>query len=264
MVTAPDALTLPAARERRSFGRSALAVTAVVPLMLPLIWSGYRLGLLPDPVLAALSPLEAPWSVRDPLGVYALLLVLAWFALAYRGRRVQWWELPLVLLGSAVVLPRVGNCWLAALALVPPLGMQLARREPRGALALSAACVFAALALLLLNRPAVLPDAAASAVLKVQGGVLADWRWAPALQSRAPDRIVLGGRGLHGEPTTYWLDYLRVVQGHERWDAILRSYDARVLLLDAQQHRLAAEVVRASAEWHVVLDEGGVLVAERR
>src|SRR5256885_17254669 len=112
MVTAPDRLTLPDAPPRSAAaGRVFLALATVLPLVAPLVWTGYRLSPLPDPVRSALSPLEAPWSVRDPLGLWALLLGLLWFGLAYRAERRAWWELLLLLLGAAIILPRVGNAW---------------------------------------------------------------------------------------------------------------------------------------------------------
>src|SRR4051812_47433107 len=103
MVTAPERLTLhPPVHARADRVMPLLTVCAVVPLLVPLAWSGYRLAFAPDTVRAALSNLEAPWSIRDPLGVWALLLVLTWFGLAYRARKMAWWEMPLVLLGAAV------------------------------------------------------------------------------------------------------------------------------------------------------------------
>jgi hypothetical protein len=75
---------------------------------------------------------------------------------------------------------------------------------------------------------------------------------------------VLASGGPASESTEFWLDYLRVAQGHERWAEILRTYDIGVVVLDAHdRERLAAELIRRSNEWRVISDDGQVLVAER-
>jgi len=266
MVTAPDAVTLHFAPPRPATRGRLLAATAMLPLVLPLVWSGYRVSLLPDTARAALSPLEAPWSIRDPLGVWALLLVVAWFGLAYHRRRADWWELPFVLLGAAVVLPRLGNAWLAAPLLVLPLGMQLRNLRVSRAVTVVAAvvCVALGLALLLRVRPPELPAEVATTALTTQGTVFADYRWAPALQQRLAGRSVLGSNGIDGESTDYWLDYLRVLQGHERWASILRDLGVRALILAPEQRQqLALALVRGSPEWRVLVDDDRAFVAER-
>src|SRR3954467_11048747 len=134
MVSAPERLTLSGSRRtpRARIWIGLLAAALVAPLGPPPAGSGYRRAFAPDTVRAARSNLEAPWSIREPLGVWALLLVLTWFGLAYRSRAMGWWEMPLVLLGAAVALPRIGNAWLSALLLALPLWAQLARlRMPR-------------------------------------------------------------------------------------------------------------------------------------
>src|SRR2546421_72455 len=153
MVSAPERLTLSASRRtpRARMWVGLLAAAFVAPLLLPLAWSGYRLAFAPGSVRAALSNLEAPWSIRDPLGGVGLL------------------PLP--------------------------------------------------------------PETVAAALQSNGSAVFADWRWAPTLQAALPAQQVLGSKGIAGESDDYWMDYLRVVQGHERWDTILRDMNARVLLV---------------------------------
>src|SRR5205823_7349011 len=137
------------------------------PLIAPLLWSGFRLRLSTDPVLAAVASVEAPWSIRDPLGVWALLLSLIWFAVAYWRRQAPWWQIVLVLAADAVALPRVGNVWLSALLLVAPLAAQVDRwRWLFGALG-----VAAAVALTTLLRPPALARAAVDAARSANGAV---------------------------------------------------------------------------------------------
>src|ERR1700730_3360150 len=102
-----------------------IAMCAVLPLLAPDVWSGFRLA-QSDPVLSAISSAEQPLSVRSASGVWAIALALAWFSLAYWHRRVTLWEAALVLVGGAVALARLGNTWIAALAFVVPLGRQRA------------------------------------------------------------------------------------------------------------------------------------------
>lgn len=247
-----------------------LAACAVLPLATPLLWGGGRLSAHIDAVLAVVDPpLEAPLSVRSPLGVWALLVTLVWFGLAYRARRVTWWEFPLVAIGGAVALVRVGNVWLDGLLLIAPVARQVnaSHVSPSRALAVSGGCVMVALALAISGRPLPLPLTALDTALhsSAHGRIFADARWAPELQRHSPTvGIVLGGLGLAAESDAYWLDYLRVGHGHARWDTILRNYDARVVVLDGQdRQRAAAELVRVAANWRVLVDDGGVLVAER-
>jgi hypothetical protein len=260
MVTAPDRLTLSSSATRAGGGGWWLAIAIVLPLIVPLVWSGFRLAFLPDSVLAALSSTEAPWSIRDPLGVWALLLVLTWFGLAYRARSARWWELPLVLLAATVMLPRMGNGWLTALLLVLPLRRQVGLpSHGRTLIAAAVGCAIVAAALTIASRPAPLPQAAPSSAA---GAVFADHQWASELQRRLPARVVLGGRGLAGESTDYWLDYLRVVQGHERWATILRDHGVRAVIL-APDARAAIALLRVTPEWRVLQDDDSGFVAER-
>jgi hypothetical protein len=147
---------------------------------------------------------------------------------------------------AAVALPRVGNVWLSALLLAPPL----AKQAPRTWLAPLGLVVAAVLTLLM--RPPALSQAAVEAARNAGGAVFSDWRWAREV----------GGTGMDQAATEYWLDYLRVAQGHERWDEILQGY--QVVVLDAaDRERLGAEQVRQAADWQVLFDSQGVLVAER-
>ena len=70
--------------------------------------------------------------------------------------------------------------------------------------------------------------------------------------------------GLQSESKDFWLDYLRVAQGHVRSADILRQMNVDLVVLDAAgQQRQAADLVRSSANWRVTFDADGVLVAER-
>src|SRR5579859_6844657 len=110
---------------------SVLAALAVLPLLAPELWVGFRLGLA-DAALAVIAPTEQPLSVRSPGGLWAMFLALAWFGLAYAQRRFGRWEAALVLIGGVAALARLGNAWVDALAIVVPLGRQLsiARFKP--------------------------------------------------------------------------------------------------------------------------------------
>src|SRR6266851_3757328 len=61
------------------------AMTAVLPLFAPEIWSGFRIA-QSEAVLSVIAAAEQPLSVRSPGGLWAMLLALAWFALAYWHR----------------------------------------------------------------------------------------------------------------------------------------------------------------------------------
>ena len=96
------------------------------------------------------------------------------------------------------------------------------------------------------------------------GTVFADWQWAPGLQRAAgKDRSVLAGAGLASETNEFWVDYLRVTQGHERWSEALTRMNVQLLVLDVSASHPAADLVRASADWRVTYDADGALVAER-
>ena len=76
MVTASDVQPTSTAGSRgnaRAWPPWLFAACLVLPLVAPLVWTGFRIRLYSDPVLAAVSPVEAPWSIRDPLGAWALL-----------------------------------------------------------------------------------------------------------------------------------------------------------------------------------------------
>jgi hypothetical protein len=238
MVAAPERLTQTAVQSRIQLRAAVLTACALLPLIVPLVWSGLSVRLQTNIALAALSPLEAPWSIREPLSAWALLLCVAWFALAYSGRHTKWWELPLVLLGAAVMLPRVGNAWLTAFLLTVPLYRQLGAAS-RWLLLAIVICLVASAALLVRSRP---PE--------------------PRVVALTADGTALGGQPLNSESTEFWLDYLRVVQGHERWQHILDGWRVhRVQVRDAPQ---LAELVRDSEDWHVLGDDGATLTAERR
>lgn len=245
-----------------------IAMCAVLPLAAPEVWSGFRLA-QSDPVLAAISSAEQPLSVRSASGVWAIALALAWFSLAYWHRRVTLWEAALVLVGGAVALARLGNTWIDALAIVVPLGRQLAIATLRPVVLTTgaAACLAAAALTLIASRPPELPPAAAQAAAAARGPgkVLADWRWAGDLQRQVgADRVVLASGGVTSESTEFWLDYVRIADGHERWAAALREMDADLVVLEAaDQQRPAADLVRASADWRVIYDANGALVAAR-
>jgi hypothetical protein len=246
-----------------------LAILAVLPLLIPELWVGFRLGLT-DTALAVIAPTEQPLSVRSPVGPWAIGLALAWFGLAYWQRKFAWWEAALVFIGGVAALARLGNAWLDAAALVVPLARQLALSNLRpvilaGAAALSVVSVATTVAM---TRPSELPAAAAQTALAAtgRGNVLADWRWAADVRKGVGgSRRVWAANGLHSESENFWLDYLRVAQAHARWADILRQRDVDVAVLDAAGQQLkAAELIRASADWRVTFDSGGVLVAERR
>jgi len=258
-------------------GAYALGVLAVLPLLVPELWVGLRLG-ISDTALAVIAPTEQPLSVRSPGGLWAIGLALAWFGLAYWQREFAWWEAALVVIGGAAALARLGNAWVDAAAMVVPLARQLAIANFRPVVlaGLTAICVAAALATLVVTRPPDLPAAASQAAVAASVGqaavspsggstILADWRWAGELQRRmGATRHVWAANGLTSESSEFWLDYLRVAQGHERWAEILRQKNVDLLVLDAAaQQRQAAELVRNSPEWRVTFDVSGVLIAER-
>ena len=242
-----------------------IAILAGLPLLVPEVWSGFRLA-QSDAVLSAIAATEQPLSVRSPGGLWAMLLALAWFALAYWYRRVTVWEAALVLIGGAAVLARLGNAWLYAAAMVIPLGRQLALARLGLSLELAAGLLSLAVAAatLLMTRPPDLPPAAraAAATSQASGAVLADWRWAGRLQPDLGGRHVPAAGGLASESSEFWLDYVRIIQGHERWADELRQLNVNLLVLDSDVRPLT-ELVRTSADWHVAYDADSVLVAER-
>jgi hypothetical protein len=262
-------VTGPAGTGRWSTLRACgLALLAVLPLLAIEVGSGFRLGLT-DPVRSVIAPIEQPLSVRSPSGLWAMGLAAAWFGLAYWRGRFSVWEAGLVVLGGAAALARVGNAWLDALALFVPLARQLAGAPfgTRTQVGLAVLSLGVAGAIVVISRPPNLPrearDAAAAAA--VSGAVFADWRWAAELQRQIGDRRqVLAAPGLAGESTDFWLDYLRVTQGHERWTELLQQWNVDLVVLEAtDQERQAAGLVRSSSDWHVIFDAQGALVAQR-
>ncbi|MCA1643936.1 MAG: hypothetical protein LC797_00220 [Chloroflexi bacterium] len=139
-----------------------VAVLAVLPLFVPELWVGFRLG-LSNTALSVIAPTEQPLSVRSPAGPWAMALALAWFGLAYGQRRIAPWEAVLVVIGSVAALARLGNAWVDALAMVVPLARQLSIANFRPAIqgGLAATCLAAVLTTVLVTRPPELPAVAA-------------------------------------------------------------------------------------------------------
>jgi hypothetical protein len=245
-----------------------LAVLAVLPLLVPELWVGFRVG-TSDGVLSVIAPTEQPLSVRSPGGPWVVTLALAWFGLAYWQRKFALWEAALVLIGGVAALVRVGNTWVDAAAIVVPLARQLstANLRPVGLAGLATVCLMVGFVTLAISRPPDLPLAASQAALSAapRGKAMADWRWAGELQRRAgASRQVWAAGGLGSESTDFWLDYLRVAQGHARWAAVLSQLNVDLVVLDAaDQQRQVADLVRTSSDWRVTFDANGVLVAER-
>jgi hypothetical protein len=242
----------------------AAAICLVLPLFALVVGNGFRLALT-DEVLSVIAATEQPLSVRSTDGAWALLLALAWFGLAYWQRRMTLWEAALVVLGGAAILARLGNAWLFGMAMVVPLGRQLSLFPARRQLLI----VLAGLGLvvsaytLVVTRPPALPAAAERAALaSTNGAVFADWRWAPGLQRDGRSRVLAAG-GLVSEPPDFWVDYVRIIQGHERWAEALKRFDANLVVLDTTYSGPAADLVRTSADWRVTFDGDGALVAER-
>lgn len=259
-----------ASSDARAWLRAGLPYLAAVGLVLPLVaaevWTGFRLA-LSDTVLGTIALIEQPLSVRSPGGQWAVGLALAWFALAYWQRRVRWWEAALVVLGATAALLRAGNAWLDALALIAPLGAQLATLRLRPLLPLVAATagLLVAGGTVWSTRPPALPRAVVEAAQSAEGSgnVFADWRWAGQLQSQLGSRRnVLGAGGLGSESAAFWLDYLRITQDYEQWPAELRNLNANVLVLNTEAADLISQI-RGSSDWRVVYDADNALVAER-
>jgi hypothetical protein len=255
------------AEGRFSPGTWLLVTTAVSPLVAPCVWHGFSLG-MSNGVLGALSVMEQPLTVRSVPGVWAIVLAVAWFGLAYRAQRVARWEAVLVALGFAVALARVGNTWLDALALVLPLAarLRLLRVKLPIQLALCVSLVPLTLAALVAGRPATLPAAAQAAAQAARGDgqILTDWHWAPELQrSFGSTRMVVGAAGLRTTPIEIWHDYLMVTQAHHQWDAILSARGVDTVVLDRASTPAAADVILASPQWRVEFDAEGALVATR-
>ena len=237
-----------------------LSALAVLPLCAASIWSGFGVAFA-DPVLGVVSVAEQPLSIRSPGALWALALVLAWVGLALWRRQYRLWEVGLVLVGAGIALARAGNLWLLALALLVPLAHQLSSVPSIAGIALAACAALVAVATSLAARPPALPASALAAVPS-QGTVLADWRWALELQRSTP-AAVLNADGLRAQSIDFWVDYLRVTQGHERWSAILRAYGVDTVVLDSRDQTLIAELLRTSPEWRITDDADGAVVAQR-
>jgi hypothetical protein len=262
-----DAATAVESSKSLSVTPLLLALAAVLPLLAPSIWSGFRLA-PSDPILSALASSEAPLSWRDPIGDWAVGLALAWFALAYRSRDFRRWEVALVALGGIAALVRVGNAWVDGLVLVVPLGRQLTHaRPPRVVSAIMVvACLAIAAVLAIALRPPELPSAAIDALRSANapGAALTDWRWAPDLQrDLGAGHTVLAAGGLTAESSDFWSDYLRVALGHERSADILRQWHVDLVVLDPRAEAATVTLVRDSSDWYVLLDREDALVAER-
>jgi hypothetical protein len=242
------------------------AVCAVLPLIGAEVWSGFRLA-LPDPVLGAIAPGEQPLSVRSVGGVWAMLLALVWFGLAYWRRDLRWWEVSLVILGTAAALIRTGNAWLEALALIAPLARQSGLLAPPRWILASAAAISLVVAgvSVYVTRPPALPGpalAAAAAANPSGGTVFADWRWAPQLQRELANQKVLAAGGLASESPEFWLNYVRIVEDYEQWPSELQAMQVNLLVLNSQDPALADQV-RASPDWQVLYDTDNAFVAQR-
>jgi hypothetical protein len=262
-------IALPAVRvARHSARRAALPYLASAALVLPLfalaLWTGFRIG-LSDSVLAAIAASEQPLSVRTPGGIWAVALALLWFALAYWRRNAPLWQTALVVLGATAALLRAGNAWIDGVLLIAPLGEQLTSLRPRPIMlcAISTCGVVLMASTLWTTRPPVLPKEAIDAAQGVasKGTVFADWRWAPNLQQHLGERVWAAG-GLGAESSNFWLNYVRISQGDERWAAELQDLNADLVVLSGDQLALEQQV-RASSQWHVLYDSANALVAER-
>jgi hypothetical protein len=158
---------------------------------------------------------------------------------------------------------RTGNAWLDGLALIAPLGSQLAcfRLRPLVFGAAATAGVLAAGATLWTMRPPALPEAAVHVAQSADANVFTDWRWAAELQHHL-DHPVLASGGLASESAEFWLDYVRITQDYERWPDELRNLNVDLLVLPAEDAALLDQV-RASADWQVLYDQDSVVVARR-
>jgi hypothetical protein len=243
----------------------AAALCAILPLFVPEVWSGFRIA-QSNEVLSVIAATEQPLSVRSPGGVWAVLLALAWFGLVYWQRRMTLWEVALVVLGGAAVLVRLGNGWLYGLAMIAPLARQISSLHVRGVLVGLAGVGLAVSAYsLVTTRPAPLPRGPEQAAVGAHRNiVLADWRWAPNLQHAVGQggRVLAAG-GLASESPDFWVDYVRITQGHERWAEALNRMGVGLVVLDTTQARPAADLLRVAPDWRVTYDADGVLVAER-
>jgi hypothetical protein len=245
----------------------ATALFAVLPLLAIELWSGFRIGVT-DPVMSVVAASEQPLSVRSPGGEWAIGLAVVWFALAYWQRRMSPWEAALVVLGGAAALARAGNAWLYAIALVLPLARQLSLvRAPKAVLVgVMVVSVGVTGYTAYTTRPPTLPAPAERAAVQAatNGTVFSDWRWAGGLQRDLGSNVhAYASGGLASESSDFWIAYLRVAQGHERWAEDLQRLNVDVVVLDTADEHAAADLVRQSVDWHVLFDNDGALVAER-
>jgi hypothetical protein len=243
-----------------------LVVAALVlPLFAPEIWTGFRIA-LSDTYLSAIAISEQPLSVRAPGGQWAIGLALVWFCLAYWRRSATRWQAALVVLGGTAALLRTGNAWLDGLALIAPLGTQLAGLRLRWPLLAGTAAIGVLVAIFLAwtTRPPALPQAAVQAVQSAGGAenVFTDWRWAPRLQSQVNQNALASG-GLGSESKEFWANYVHISLDYERWDDELRDMHVDVVAVPMDDDAGLVAQLRTSSDWHVVYDAGDVLVASR-
>ena len=239
-------------------------------MALPLVWSGFHAAVQPREALGQLSDLEQPLTIRSPLGEWAALVALGWFALAYRARNVAAWEPALLVVGGTLALLRLGNTWLFAMAMVAPLARQvhLARIPFRLLFGAALVFIFISAGLLVATRPAPTPNTAVQAALaapSTSGNVLAARQWADTVQrGLGSGRTVLGAGDLWGQSDEYWSDFQKMSLAHVTWAELLQRYDVGMVVLDASgsQKMLAAEI-RQAPNWRTVLDDGSALVAVR-
>src|SRR5579871_5057747 len=185
----------------------AVAVCAVLPLVAGSVWTGFRLA-----------------------------LALVWFGLAYWQRRLEPWEVVMVVVGGAIALARLGNAWFYALAMVPPLARQLAiaRLDTRVLSAAAIVSLATAVFIVYTTRPPALPSAAETAAVNAtaSGEVFGDWRWAGELERQLGQRVV-PENGFASENADFWSSYVRIMQGHEHWLQDLQGLDANVVVVDS-------------------------------
>jgi hypothetical protein len=192
-----------------------------------------------------------------------------WFGLAYRQRHVALWEPVLVLIGGVLALARLGNAWMDAAAMLAPLARRFAIANPKFALriVLTVGCLVVATLAVVYSRPPDLPSSALQEgrLLNEHGAILAYWRWAGELQHEVgPRRVVLASGGLSSELSDFWLDYIRIGQGHEHWAELLRQMDVDTVVLESgDEQRALAQLVSASPDWDVIYAQEGVLEALR-
>jgi hypothetical protein len=240
----------------------------VLPLVLGIAQVPIAFDLRPNEALGPLLHTERPLSVRSLAGTWAILAVVSWFVLAYRSRRVKWWEGALILAAGALSLMRLGNVWLLAIALLAPLTRQLVIADwPRaahyGAFAvLVVVNTYAFFVTSPYNPPAPIAPALQRATT-ANPVVLASMDWADALQRAVPNaRVLATGDPRQVEPS-YWEDYRKVSLTHVEWLAILARRGVNVLVLDPLTQERAASLARVDPAFRVLYDGPEAVVVER-